>query len=85
MSNQGADIIFSMFIRWSFHSILFRSRTPGEADAFHLMSLDEVRRALATGQFKPNTGMTWLAHFVRHEILNAENEADLIKICIRLY
>jgi len=37
------------------------------------------------GEFKPNTGMTWLAYFVRHGILNAENEADLVEICARLH
>jgi isopentenyldiphosphate isomerase len=57
----------------------------GETDAFNLMSLDEVRRALARGEFKPNTGMTWLAYFVRHGIVDSENEADLVEICARLH
>ena len=57
----------------------------GEVECFNLMSAEEVQEALAKDMFKPNTGMTWLAHFVRHGYINAENEANLIDIESRLH
>ena len=48
----------------------------GEVEEFSLKTLDEVRDALARGEFKPNCAMTWLADLIRHGIVDAENEPD---------
>ena len=57
----------------------------GEEEEFRLMGLDEVYHALRHGEFKLNCGMTWMAYLVRHGIVNAENEPDLVEICSRLH
>ena len=57
----------------------------GEVEEFTLKSLDEVRYALMHGEFKLNCGMTWMAYLVRHGIVNAENEPNLVEICSRLH
>lgn len=56
----------------------------GEVERFRLMSLEEVAEALARGEFNFRA-MTWIAHFVRHGIVNAENEANLAEVCARLH
>lgn len=56
-----------------------------EVESFNLMTLEQVWGALAREEFKPNTGMTWLAHFIRHGYINAENEAKLVEIDSRLH
>jgi isopentenyldiphosphate isomerase len=57
----------------------------GEVEEFQLMCAQGIFEALHRGEFKPNTTMTWIAHFIRHGILNAENEKDLAEICARLH
>ena len=56
----------------------------GEVEEFILMSLDEVVAALRRGEFKLNYGMTWMSYLVRHGIINAENEKNLVEICARM-
>ena len=56
----------------------------GEVSEIQLKTLDEVREALAKGEFKLNCAMTWLSFLIRHGHLNAENEPDLNQICARL-
>jgi len=60
---------------------------PGdnEVEAFHLLTIDEVKTALAEGQFKPNCALVLLDFFVRHGILTAENENDYVEIVSRLH
>ncbi|KAJ4328053.1 hypothetical protein N0V84_001421 [Fusarium piperis] len=57
----------------------------GEVDSFTLMSLSEVQLALSGDEFTPNRTLTYLAHFVRHGIVNHENEPRLMEICSRLH
>jgi isopentenyldiphosphate isomerase len=57
----------------------------GEVESFTLMSLEEVRMALSNGEFKLNCAMTWLAYLIRHGVINAENEENLVEICARLH
>ena len=56
-----------------------------EAEDFKLMSFSEVQARLAHGEFKLNCAMTWMACLIRHGIVNAENEPNLIEICARLH
>ena len=51
----------------------------------YLMTLDELRSALADGLFKLDCAVTWLSYLVQHGHLTAENEPDLVEICARLH
>lgn len=56
-----------------------------EVEEFYLWTVEEVQNALAEGQFKPNCAVVLLDFFVRHGILTAENEKDLIEIVSRIH
>ena len=60
---------------------------PGdnEVEDFYLWTVDEVKRALAEGQFKPNCAVVLLDFFIRHGILTAEHEKDYMEIVSRLH
>lgn len=60
---------------------------PGdnEVEDFYLWTVDEVKRALAEGQFKPNCAAVLLDFFIRHGILTSENEKDYMEIVSRLH
>lgn len=60
---------------------------PGdnEVEDFYLWTVDEVKRALAEGQFKPNCAAVLLDFFIRRGILTAENEKDYMEIVSRLH
>ena len=55
-----------------------------EVEGFELKSLDEVKDALAAGEFKPNCALVLLDFFVRHGIITAEDK-DYIEIVARLH
>lgn len=57
----------------------------GEAIDFRLLSVAEVQKAMATGQFKPNCALLLLEFFVRQGILSHENEPNYIDIVARLH
>ena len=61
------------------------SISNGEVEELSLKSLDEVRAALANGEFKDNYGMTWLAFLISHGHLTTENEPDFVEINARLH
>lgn len=60
---------------------------PGdnEVEDFYLWTVNEVKVALAEGQFKPNCAVVLLDFFIRHGILTAVNEKDYIEIVSRLH
>lgn len=60
---------------------------PGdnEVEDFYLWTVDEVKTALAEGQFKPNCAAVLLDFFIRRGILTAENEKDYMEIVSRLH
>ncbi|KIY03919.1 uncharacterized protein Z520_00611 [Fonsecaea multimorphosa CBS 102226] len=60
---------------------------PGDDEAidFQLLTIPEVRRAMAEGRFKPNCSHLLLDFLVRHGFLTAENEPDYIEIVARLH
>ena len=60
---------------------------PGdnEVESFYLWTVDEVKRALAEGDFKPNCAAVLLDFFIRHGILTADNEKDYMEIVSRLH
>jgi isopentenyldiphosphate isomerase len=56
----------------------------GDVEKFKLMTLQEVVEAIHRGEFNFRA-MTWVAHFIRHGIVNAENEPKIIEVCARLH
>jgi 8-oxo-dGTP pyrophosphatase MutT (NUDIX family) len=52
---------------------------------FQLLTIPEVKAALADGKFKPNCAMLLLEFFIRRGILTPENEPDYIEIVSRLH
>jgi len=56
-----------------------------EVDSFSVMTLDDVKNALANGGFKLNCAMSWIAYMIRHGYITAENEKDLVEIEARLH
>ena len=60
---------------------------PGdnEAEEIMLLSIDDLKVALGKGEFTPANGCIVLDFFVRHGILNFENEKDYIEIASRLH
>lgn len=57
----------------------------GEVEEFYLWTVREVQKALSEGQFKPNCAVVLLDFFVRHGILNGENEEHLTEIIARIH
>lgn len=60
---------------------------PGdsEVEGFSLWALDDLKKAVAEGQFRPSSTLVLLDFLVRHSILTAENEKDYIEICSRIH
>ncbi|KAH0844298.1 hypothetical protein FOPE_09789 [Fonsecaea pedrosoi] len=60
---------------------------PGDDEAidFQLLTVEEVRRAMAEGRFKPNCAHLLLEFLVRHGFVTAENEPNYIEIVARLH
>ncbi|KAI0481580.1 NUDIX hydrolase domain-like protein [Xylaria cf. heliscus] len=56
-----------------------------EVEEFRLMTLDEVRSGLDDNTFIPITRAVYLAHFIRHGILTAENDDRLQETSARLH
>ncbi|KAF3904700.1 hypothetical protein ABW21_db0209431 [Orbilia brochopaga] len=57
----------------------------GEVAEHMLLTVDEVKQHLALGNFKPNCAAVMLDFFVRHGVLDAENEGDIVEIYTRLH
>lgn len=57
----------------------------GEVEEFYLWTVEEVQKAMSEGQFKPNCAVVLLDFFVRHGILNSENEEHLTEIIARIH
>ncbi|KAL9115352.1 MAG: hypothetical protein Q9227_000673 [Pyrenula ochraceoflavens] len=57
----------------------------GEAEDFKTMELGEIQTRLKQGEFKLNCAMTWMACLIRHGVVNAANEPNLVEICARLH
>ena len=60
---------------------------PGdnEAQEIILLNIKQLKAALANGEFTPANGCVVLDFFIRHGILNFENEPDYITIASRLH
>ncbi|KAF1347137.1 NUDIX hydrolase domain-like protein [Delphinella strobiligena] len=56
-----------------------------EVEQFYLLGVDELKDKLKAGEFKPNCAVVLLDFFVRHGVVNAENEDDFVEIVSRLH
>ena len=60
--------------------------TPGddEVEAFHLWSIEEVKEAMMTQKFKPNSSLVMMDFFIRHGIFTPDNLEGYAEISMRL-
>lgn len=60
---------------------------PGdtEVEEFHLYTVEQTKKALANGEFKPNCAVVFIDFFIRHGLLTPENEPDYLEIVSRLH
>ncbi|KAI1933208.1 hypothetical protein LOZ58_004502 [Ophidiomyces ophidiicola] len=56
-----------------------------EVEGFFLWSIDQVKSALANGEFKPNCAVVLIDFFIRHNIITPENEKDYLEIQARIH
>lgn len=56
-----------------------------EVEGFSLCTVDEVKAALANGEFKPNCSVVLIDFLVRHNIITPENEKDYLEIQARIH
>lgn len=57
----------------------------GEVKEFYLMNVEEVKAALARGDFKTNSAVVMLDFFTRHGFITDENERDYVEIMQRMH
>lgn len=56
-----------------------------EVEGFEIMSVEQVKEALARSEFKPNCALVILDFLIRHGVYNKENEPDYEEIMCRLH
>ncbi|GAQ09601.1 uncharacterized protein YJR142W [Aspergillus lentulus] len=56
-----------------------------EVEEFNLYTIEETKKALANGEFKPNCAVVLIDFFIRHGILTPENEPDYLEIVARIH
>ncbi len=59
--------------------------SDNEVEGFRLMTVDEVKEKLLEGRYKPMSAMVIIDFFVRHGILNVQNEKDYAEIVTRTH
>jgi hypothetical protein len=75
-------------IQFVYEIELAKDRQPGanaEVKSLKLLDIGQVWSLLASGEIEEHAQMTYLAHFVRHGYINAENEPKLQEIQTRLH
>ncbi|KAI0025870.1 hypothetical protein F4780DRAFT_233513 [Xylariomycetidae sp. FL0641] len=56
-----------------------------EVQGFQLMSVHQVQDALLKGEFKPDAAIVLVDFFIRHGIINADNENEIVQISMHLH
>lgn len=56
-----------------------------EVDSFYCMTIEEIKKSLLNGEFKPDAGAVLVDFFVRHGIITPENERKFVEISMRLH
>lgn len=62
---------------------VFPKPTDGEVHSFELMTVPVVRQLLVQGEFKYNCALVLIDFFIRHGIVNYENEPDYLELVSR--
>ncbi|KZV80430.1 hypothetical protein EXIGLDRAFT_733019 [Exidia glandulosa HHB12029] len=56
-----------------------------EVESFELCTVDEVKRGMLAGHFKPNCALVLVDFLIRHGFITAENEPNYLEIITRLH
>lgn len=56
-----------------------------EVEGFEVMSVEQVKKALAKAEFKPNCALVMIDFLIRHGVYTKENEPDFAEIVCRLH
>lgn len=56
-----------------------------EVKEFYLLGIEEVKKCLANSEFKTNCAVVMIDFFIRHGIVTADNDEDLVEICQRMH
>ncbi|TPX17804.1 uncharacterized protein E0L32_002905 [Thyridium curvatum] len=56
-----------------------------EVQEFYLWSVDQVKEALARGEFKPNCALVMIDFFIRRGVITEDNEQDYLQLVTRLH
>ncbi|KAE9985745.1 hypothetical protein BLS_005711 [Venturia inaequalis] len=56
-----------------------------EVSEFNLMSIDEIKKAMANRDFKSNCNLVMIDFFIRHGILNSDEEPHYVEIQTKLH
>ena len=56
-----------------------------EVKEFYLLGVEEVKRALGRGEFKPNSAVVMVDFLIRHGVVAYEEERDLVEIVARMH
>ncbi|KAF2163219.1 hypothetical protein M409DRAFT_26265 [Zasmidium cellare ATCC 36951] len=56
-----------------------------EVDCFYCMSIDEIKKALFAGDFKPDSGAVIVDFLIRNSVITPENEKNFVEINMRLH
>ncbi len=60
-------------------------RNDSSVEAFELLTVPEIKRALSQKQFKPNSALVVIDFLIRHRQITAEDEPDYQDILLRLH
>lgn len=56
-----------------------------EIDCFYCMSINEIKKALLAGDFKPDSGAVVVDFLIRNSVITPENEKNFVEISMRLH
>ncbi|CAG8523478.1 11367_t:CDS:2, partial [Ambispora gerdemannii] len=56
-----------------------------EVECFYLLDVDEVKKNLLEGKFKPNCALAVIDFFIRHSVITPDKEPDYIEILTRIH
>lgn len=56
-----------------------------EVKGFYLMSIEEFKKCLAESEFKTNCAVVMIDFFIRHGIITADNDENLVEMCQRMH
>jgi isopentenyldiphosphate isomerase len=79
--NKEVEFVFDLKLPTTFRPKI----GDGEVESFKLMTIDEVKEALISDNFKPNSAAITLDFLMRKGIVNAENDPNYLYIIKKLH